>query len=267
MKLLSTTLRTFALLMIIISVLIVVIDASSKKNTKKTHSFSRIHKNRMYKRNLIKDNQTAAAATASKKTVSMKKDEEEKVDGGEEDGRNVFFSAYKPEEMSHLLIIDNSCSLRNKFKNKHFTRRKVIKDCLRNMKKQGIRKINYCIADWRRGTSKKPKVLFMWQDYPPFIKYKSPINYFGIKQCLTRVAKLEAKLNKKVFTNIHIVTDGYYNSEREFPNQIRGLEPGKIFTADILGEDPKSVDTVREWIVRAGGINKGIRYQLKEVFQ
>lgn len=179
-------------------------------------------------------------------------------------GMDSFYS-FDAKNKSYLLILDNSVSLRNKFGDTKLSRRKIIQNILNAHRKNGD-KINFCAAS-PLSTSFKWRVVFKWQVLPPVLKYHSPITFFGIKKCLNRVAKLEKKLGKQVFTNIHIVTDGYYLADRELPKLIHFLAPEKKYTADIIGNDVKSITTVRKWISTVNGKNEGIRFKFGEVFK
>lgn len=179
-----------------------------------------------------------------------------------------FFKLYDPTKIDHLLILDNSISLKNKNEIGGRTRKQIIQGALDLIAKKKL-KINFCIAN--PGSNAKPKpdvdekrVDFFYDAVPPKIKGSSKITYLGIKQCLEKITKIEQKLKKEVIRHIHIVTDGFYDADLEYDKSIRGIIAKKTISADVIGDDPKAIDLIRNWILKTHAINKGIRYQFDE---
>lgn len=180
------------------------------------------------------------------------------------DNLMTLYKEYDPTDPSHLLIIDNSSSLENSFIMNFTTRRKLLQNIFLDYLLEDMR-INYCIAN-PKSTYKRKRILLRYKARPPLLLRNSYINYFGIRQCLNRVAQLEMKAGKEVFKHIHIVTDGYYDSNTELNKPISNLIVGKNISADVIGNDAKSITMVKKWIHLMNGVNRGIRYQMKDVY-
>lgn len=267
MKLINNTKLKLVLVLLLITLLSIQVSYSfenSKSN--RVGKSKKTNKNKSSKKAFSKyNNKLRVKRDEEKKAVTAEEVESDTEKGPEKNPEDMTsFYQYNPSETSHLLILDNSVSLRNKF-NKDLTRRKIIQNILNTYRKEG-KKINFCAAS-PLSTSDKWRVIFKWQVPPPVLKYHSPITFFGIKKCLNRVAKLERKLGKHVFTNIHIVTDGYYLENRELPKLIKFLVPGKKYSADLIGNDVKSISTIKRWISTVNGKNMGIRFKFGEIFK
>lgn len=267
MKLINNTKLKLVLVLMLITLLSIQVSYSFENSeSKRAGKTKKTNKYRSTKKAFNKNNKKFVKKRDEEKKVVTAEEVESDTEKGPEknpDDMNSFYQ-YSPSETSHLLILDNSVSLRNKF-NKDLTRRKVIQNILNAYRKEG-KKINFCAAS-PLSTSDKWRVVFKWQVPPPVLKLHSPITFFGIKKCLNRVAKLERKLGKQVFTNIHIVTDGYYLANRELPKLIKFLVPGKKYSADLIGNDVKSISTIKKWISTVNGKNMGIRFKFGEIFK
>jgi hypothetical protein len=267
MKLINNTKLRLVLVLLLITLISIQLSYSFESNkSSNTRRTNELNKNKHTKN---KNKKTSTKKTRDeekdKKVVTAEEVEKDNEKGPDTNpkGAHSFFT-YDPRKSSHLLILDNSVSLKNKYE-KDLTRRKVVQNILNSYKKEGY-KVNFCAAS-PLSTNNKWRVIFKWQVLPPVLKYKSPITFLGIKKCLNRVAKLEKKLGRQVFTNIHIVTDGYYLANRELPNLIRFLAPGKSYSADLIGNDVESITVIKKWISKINGKNVGIRYRFGEIFK
>lgn len=174
--------------------------------------------------------------------------------------------AYNPDNNKYLLIIDNSKSLLNRYEDGRFTRLQVLQNSLDHLVKSK-KKINFCIAHSMLNHKRKNEF------YVKIVRNKSPPKIFsppketrlGIKECLDKVAKIELSMGGPIYTHIHIITDGYYHPKLNFSGEVEGLLHGKIFSADIIGEDIHFVDTLRKWVLKANGELGAVSYHFEEI--
>jgi len=227
--------QTFAFIIFSLIILLAINESQSKK-----HKGKRIKKHRKVQSTTTKD------------------EEKEKK-------KELSFFSYDPKKTDHILILDNSLSLNNKFKGGSKSRRDVVQEILNSFAEKNL-KISFCIALPRNDKHISfKKVKLFYEKEPPILTANNKVNYLGISSCFSKIAKLENRLNKEIFTHIHIVTDGYYRPEFELEKEIKDFKRKKSFSADIIGDDPNAIDMINQWIANAHGINKGIQYQFGEV--
>lgn len=233
------------------------------ENDKKLHSFRNSNKSTKTHKNALQ-NQSTNTHGKNHLTANSFNASHTSVSQNTKKGKYNFYQ-YDPDNVMHLLILDNSISLRNRFNGKHISRRLVMQKILNGYGTQG-KSVSYCVASPLSLPGRK-RIILKYLDEPPKLKVKSTLSFLGIRKCLERVAKLESKIGFQVFSHIHIVTDGYYRELAEFKKPIKRLLKGKTFSADVIGNNEKSITTIKNWIKKANGVNKGIRFKFDKVFK
>jgi len=174
----------------------------------------------------------------------------------------AFNPIYEPNNIQHLLIIDNTVSLQNDYDSNR-TMADMINLGLDLIKKnKQVTKINYCIIPKIYTTKKDIKKVLYYQKSTQTIPIVKPSEstFLGFTKCLNLIKKFDSDETRKI-KHIHIVTDGYYDDQEYKQDSYDKISVKRSFSADVIGKHQKSINVVKDWIARAGGKDKGVFFR------